>query len=628
MGTAALPRRAGPSVRPPPRSPAPLWPYLLLCAVLAVWVDLGSHHQYQNADSIVPILTSLQKWTLFYWEQRRFGMLVPLLATPFQSPLSNLLVQNAISIFAALAAGFLLSRYFVAGNSWPLAGLLNTALFLGLSGENYRGRLLGTAQPYGPALALAFAGLLLARDARFGREQRGRIAAALLALLLAHWLSPATAVLTLALVWLPYAPAIARNPRRAWRAPDAMVPTVLVIISAAIVRVVSALYPYGSNRDDILAPDAWLGGWQALVGRLPEMLGNYRWLAVACGLGLAGLVAARVRLRGSEPTTAARDAAFVLVGAALIYGAFVGCLEWVVVDNKASPRYLIPSVQLLQCAAAIAAVAPWLGRDLRVPRSVPILGAVVTLLAAAATYGTPSLDRVRSDLRSRLGHLSDEVLAAHCTHLAGDYWQVWPAVFHVNMLAHEAGRREMLWGVSFRSAPTREKLRPRLGQTTRVCVLRGSNVKRARKYGLITLPIVERRGLIDVHASAPSSSTSASGVCVETVQALLKLGYVDWGDIDPEPTRSRADLLHTNSIQILDRDVPALRRRGDATISIRNLDMIAVVDPGQHRIVWSWGPAEVENQHQPTLLDNGHLLGFDNGPRSPHRRAVGTWLRV
>ena len=85
-----------------------------------------------------------------------------------------------------------------------------------------------------------------------------------------------------------------------------------------------------------------------------------------------------------------------------------------------------------------------------------------------------------------------------------------------------------------------------------------------------------------------------------------------------EPTRSRADLLHTNSIQILDRDVPALRRRGDATISIRNLDMIAVVDLGQHRIVWSWGPAEVENQHQPTLLDNGHLLVFDNGPRSPH----------
>ena len=102
---------------------SPLWPYLLLCAVLAVCIDLGNSHRAENADSLVPILVSLQKWTIFYWDQKRFGMLVPLLAMPVQSPLGNLLVQNAITIFSGLAVGFLLPRYFVGGRAWPLVGM-------------------------------------------------------------------------------------------------------------------------------------------------------------------------------------------------------------------------------------------------------------------------------------------------------------------------------------------------------------------------------------------------------------------------------------------------------------------------------------------------------------------------
>ena len=490
---------------------APLWPYLLLCGWLAVWIDLGNHHRFQNADSVIPILVSLQKWTLFYWEQKRFGMLVPLLAMPFHSPLANLLVQNAITIFAGLSVSFLLARYFVAGRAWPLVGLLDTLLCLWLSPDDYRRRLLGTSQPYGPALALAIAGLLLARGTRFRREHRARIAAAFVALLLAHWLSPATAVVVLALVWLPRVGALAREPRRGWRDPEAVVPSALVAASLAIVRIAAHMHPYGRSVGGVLAPTEWPAGWAALLGRLPEMLASFDWFLAAGALGLAGLAIAWLRGRGAAGANSALRSVLVLVGAAVVYWLFAGSMHWVIVNNRASPRYLIPSVQLLASAAAIAALAPWLDRARRPSTSVQVLGGVAALVAATLSYGFPSLAGVRGDLQDRLGGFSDEVLAADCTHLAGGYWTVWPTVFHVNLLRYAAGRDDMLWGIAFRSAPTREALHPASDRLSRVCVLSGGDPRHVEAYGFRSLSLVERRGAIDVYQPRPQASIATPG---------------------------------------------------------------------------------------------------------------------
>ena len=87
-----------------------LWPWLLVCAALAVWIDLGSLHRCQHADSLLPVPISLYRWTPFYWELDRIGMLVPLLALPFKNPLVNLLVQDAVNVFGGLAFLFLLAR--------------------------------------------------------------------------------------------------------------------------------------------------------------------------------------------------------------------------------------------------------------------------------------------------------------------------------------------------------------------------------------------------------------------------------------------------------------------------------------------------------------------------------------
>ena len=77
--------------------------------------------------------------------------------------------------------------------------------------------------------------------------------------------------------------------------------------------------------------------------------------------------------------------------------------------------------------------------------------------------------------------------------------------------------------------------------------------------------------------------------------------------------RERYDLFHTNSIQVLDRDVEGLCERGDLLISVRNRDLIAVVDPDEERFVWSWGEGMLDKAHHATLLDDGNILIFDNG---------------
>lgn len=74
------------------------------------------------------------------------------------------------------------------------------------------------------------------------------------------------------------------------------------------------------------------------------------------------------------------------------------------------------------------------------------------------------------------------------------------------------------------------------------------------------------------------------------------------------------DVFHTNSIVLLPRDVPGLGRKGDALLSVRELDLLMVLDLEARKIVWTFdGRGRIERQHDATLLDSGHILLFDNG---------------
>ncbi len=82
------------------------------------------------------------------------------------------------------------------------------------------------------------------------------------------------------------------------------------------------------------------------------------------------------------------------------------------------------------------------------------------------------------------------------------------------------------------------------------------------------------------------------------------------------------DILHLNSIQVLDRDIPGFCKQGQLLVSIREIDTIAVIDTLSCKVVWRWGPDELQKQHHARLLDNGHVLTFDNGQERGESRIV------
>ncbi|MHC5209190.1 MAG: arylsulfotransferase family protein [Planctomycetota bacterium] len=80
-------------------------------------------------------------------------------------------------------------------------------------------------------------------------------------------------------------------------------------------------------------------------------------------------------------------------------------------------------------------------------------------------------------------------------------------------------------------------------------------------------------------------------------------------------TMKRAgDLLHTNTLEVLDGRladrIPAFAA-GNLLISCLKISTIAVIDPGLRKVVWS-AKGTWRRQHQPTVLDDGRLMLFDN----------------
>lgn len=84
------------------------------------------------------------------------------------------------------------------------------------------------------------------------------------------------------------------------------------------------------------------------------------------------------------------------------------------------------------------------------------------------------------------------------------------------------------------------------------------------------------------------------------------------------------DILHTNTIQVLDgrhSGRSSAFREGNVLISARNIDTVAILDPREEKIVWAlcglW-----KEQHEPTLLDDGNMLVFDNKGWSGMSRVI------
>jgi outer membrane protein assembly factor BamB len=52
---------------------------------------------------------------------------------------------------------------------------------------------------------------------------------------------------------------------------------------------------------------------------------------------------------------------------------------------------------------------------------------------------------------------------------------------------------------------------------------------------------------------------------------------------------------------------------GNVLVSIRHQDVIAVVNWDEKRLVWMWGRGQISGPHDASVLENGHIMVYDNG---------------
>ena len=85
----------------------------------------------------------------------------------------------------------------------------------------------------------------------------------------------------------------------------------------------------------------------------------------------------------------------------------------------------------------------------------------------------------------------------------------------------------------------------------------------------------------------------------------------------PSGEMPHGDFVHTNSIEVLDGQfadrIPAFRE-GNVLVAFLMLSVNAVIDLDQQKVVW-FDDGDFVNHHDPRLLDNRHMIFFDNKGR-------------
>ncbi len=404
-----------------------------LLLLTGLYLALSEFQQLQNADSIVPVLVSLQRWTPFFWETNRYGMLIPLLAMPFRNPLTNLIVETALGATAAMACSFLLVRYFFEDSAfWWTAAALQNIWLLALSPGYTRFDWM-VIQCYGTSLSLAFGSLILVHKRKY--------ALAVLLMMLSEWVNFSGFVFLVPLILLRH---LINRERKGLLASLSV-----TVIGTAFGYVLMRTARYQTTVTGFAPLSTWVEGWKALAriavsGSIPHPMKGL-WVVVPATVGL--LVTLFVRFNKRVLMICA-----AFLATAIGYWLFTGTLLWVR-ENVYGMRYVYPSMWLLVMAAALVVVAPFQG-FVSSPRSLVLPSTALVLVAAVCTFGSPSVAAVRASLNQRFGKMTPEILNTNATAFAGDYWTVWPTVFETDLALYDQHQRRMVYGRTYRGSGT------------------------------------------------------------------------------------------------------------------------------------------------------------------------------
>lgn len=111
------------------------------------------------------------------------------------------------------------------------------------------------------------------------------------------------------------------------------------------------------------------------------------------------------------------------------------------------------------------------------------------------------------------------------------------------------------------------------------------------------------------------TKSSEINLIKEFTENLVQGRPLNEGALSSEQYRSRNNslkLFHANSISVLKKDYDNTFQKGRILLSLRNIDMVVLLDWEQEEIVWH-SEVDLDRQHHPTMTKNGNVLIFDNG---------------
>ncbi len=110
------------------------------------------------------------------------------------------------------------------------------------------------------------------------------------------------------------------------------------------------------------------------------------------------------------------------------------------------------------------------------------------------------------------------------------------------------------------------------------------------------------------------SVLSADGDVLRSVSVIEAFERSSYAPLLRSRPVTLPDILHTNTVQVFDGSLAErspIFKRGNVLISPRNIDVIAIVNLDEERVVWALTGQWVA-QHEPTLLPGGSILLLDN----------------
>jgi hypothetical protein len=434
--------------------------FLLLYALLAVWIDFSHIHRRHHADTLLFTLAGQYALRAFFWEQDRVGLLVPALTCWCPDPYTELLAQTGLTIFLGLSATLLLAEAVVPHPAGRIAATLANVVLLAVAPDRVLDNVL-IETTYPTAIALGCAGLVvLDRGGR--RPGPWRYVLSMFLFVLAHWVY---AGVILILFPLAFGTAVFRSGagsglRESVRRFVRNVPGwgSLLLLAASFgaglvfMKLAQLADPalIGSTPNDALPAAEWPASWLAYLetlNTLPQFMEWLEWAGGLAGLGLAGAGAVAV-VRGARPGWPVFSALVVLALCGLTELGVMGTRAWPA-ENGRNPRYVLGlqlTTHLLLALAATAPLAGWIAGRCRWVAFM-VLGA---LLVASATYryDFPAPINPRQDLEDFFGERTRSFLEADADAIGGQYWTVWPVVFYAGVI--EPARKEPVLAVTLR----------------------------------------------------------------------------------------------------------------------------------------------------------------------------------